>query len=265
VPDDHPPPAIVTAFDAGYVRSGLVANWLESVTRVGLRERVVLYPMDREAADYALQTGCETIELWPQSAAPSASITAFDDAAFRDVSLRKFVAIRDQLEKGRTALFSDADIVFLQDPLPHLAPYEQEIVTQSDVAPGCRLSKPRSFPPRALQKRHFRSTLCSGFLRAVPTPAVMRVFDASRAGTTDRAHDQEVLHERLVWNAEATWSLLPLDQFPNGAHLALRRWRDGDRAALDGAVILHVNWCLAERKIELLKELGCWYVASDAD
>lgn len=261
MPHAAPRLVLVTTFDTGYVRSGLVANWLESVTRVGLRDRVVLYPMDPEAAEYARGTGCETIELWPHGEVASASITAFDDAAFRDVTLRKFVAIRDQLERGRAVVFSDADIVFLEDPLPHLAEYEEDVVTQSDVGPNAKLSQPRPFPPKWLQRRRgFRNTLCAGFLRALPSPAVLRVFDASRAGTKDFAHDQEVLHHRLVWNDEATWALLPQDRFPNGARIAIARWRNGDDAALEGAVIAHVNWCIADRKIELLKELGCWYV-----
>ena len=254
-------PAIVTAFDAGYVRSGLVANWLESVTRVGLRDHVVLYPMDSEAAAYATKTGCETIELWPGGEAQSASLTAFNDEAFCDLSLRKFDAIRDQLKRGRVVVFSDADIVFLDDPLPHLATYDEQVVTQSDVAPNARLSKPRSFPPKRFQKRRaFHSTLCSGFLRALPSPAVLHAFDTSRPDSRHFAHDQELLHHRLVWRDETTWTMLPRDKFPNGACLAFARWQKGDAAALDGAVITHVNWCVGERKIELLKELGCWYV-----
>jgi hypothetical protein len=69
--------AIVTTFDAGYVRSGLVANWLASVRDVGLAHQVLLFPMDVEAADYARSTGVETIELWPDVIPATESITSY--------------------------------------------------------------------------------------------------------------------------------------------------------------------------------------------
>ena len=256
---DSEKPAIVTAFDAGYARSGLVANWLASVRRVGLADQVVLFPMDLEAAQYARATGVETVELWPEVIPTTDSITPYAAADFKAVSLRKMDAIRHVLAQGRTVLFSDADIVFLRDPFPMLAEFAEEIVAQSDVPPNRRLSAPRGILPRWFQRRRCRNTLCAGFLRVRATSATLRVFDTAREDVGRFCNDQTLLHDRLVWRAEASWALLPQDEFPNGAYLAMARWRRGNQAMLNDAVIVHVNWCLSERKIELLKELGLWH------
>lgn len=255
-----PDPIVLTAFDGVYARTGLVANWLQSVRRVGLGAHVVLCALDAEAEAFGEHAAAVTMrgDRFEDGASPQ--IARYHAPGFRRVALAKLDAVHRLLAEGRTVLFSDADIVFLKDPRPHLVAQDADVVAQSDVRPGRNLSRPKRpwdrFKPL---RRRLGSTLCSGFLRVRPTPATLRAFDTSRPGTGRYASDQPLLHDRLVWRGEASLALLPDDTFPNGAHLAHRRWRHGDKA-LDDAVLVHVNWCEADRKVPLLRELGLWTV-----
>lgn len=249
--------AIITLFDAAYVGCGLVPNWLHSLERVGLRDRVVLYPTDRDAMDYAESTGCEVVALWPDRSAGSPEMSRYGSRGFRDVTMRKLEVVRHALSAGRTVLYSDPDVVFLRDPLPRLEATSEEIVLQSDVPPGGELSRPRWPWSRFTTRNRLRATVCAGFMWVRPTPSTLRLFDPDRPDVAAARHDQHLFHERLVWRRQARFALLPRREFPNGAWFAVERWRRGS-AALDDAYILHVNWCVGERKIELLRELGLW-------
>lgn len=248
---------IVGSFDVSYVKCGLVPNWLGHLDRLGLRDRVVLYPLDRDAGDYARSSGCEVVELWPDRRASDDAMKLFGKDGFAEVTMCKLEAVHHALSTGRTVLHSDPDIVFLRDPLPRLATEGAEIVIQSDARPGVGLSAPRWPWSRFTTRSRLRSTICAGFMQARPTAATLRVFDRARPDAVDVRNDQDLLHDRIVWRREADYTVLPQHEFPNGAFHAHERWFHGAKA-LDDAYILHVNWCEGARKIELMRELGLW-------
>jgi len=249
---------IITMFDAAYVRSGLVENWLASLERVGLLDRVALYPLDTDALDHAQSTGCEVIDHFAGEPASDDSITRFSDEGFRALSLRKLEVVRHALTAGRAVLYSDADVVFLRDPLPRLARERAEIVLQSDCRPGVELSRPQwPWSHYTTRRGRFEGVICAGFMYLRPTPATLRLLDVERPDAPRFENDQFLLHDRIVWRREASFALLPESEFPNGAWYAQERWRRG-AAALDDAYMLHANWCEGERKVELLKEVGLW-------
>lgn len=239
-------PVIATYTNVGYLPTTL--NWFESLRRVGLAERALVFALTRRTRK-ALEKHGVPCRLLGQSSLPSCGDRAvkIHDSGWREIVMRKLQIVGQLLRDGQTVLFSDADVVFLRDPLGYLAeqaePYELSI--QQD-----RMSKSR---PNV--KPDWR--LCTGFFYVRPTAKTLRLFDLERNDIEDFANDQPLLNARIAKD-KIHVRRLPIELFPNG-----RMWYRR-HAELDEAYIVHFNWIRGD-KLPAMERYGLRFHFDGAD
>jgi len=232
----------VTYSNEGYARAGFVANWLASLSRIGRRENAVVYTTSQEAKEVLLQQGGEDHVINVLNYHSTEGWSSFASDEFRSVTLGKLKLLSDLLALGEPVLFSDADIVFLQDPVPYLSAMKSNhpVVFQQDNRMGVEIEK---------------VLICTGFFLAFPHSGLHRILDIKRNDTEKFRHDQELLQARIVENEEIGFELFPQGLFPNGSCL--------ENTIPGNALILHYNFLFGNDKLYRIYKNRHWFVSKD--
>jgi hypothetical protein len=235
-------PIICTCVNGGYAKAGLVENWTRSLLRCGLGKHALIVALDDDAAHavsrlpvHCLRWNTDQLEL------PSRMPIAYRTAGWKQIVFSKVMLVRALLSGTHDVLFSDADIVFLQNPLPFICSLPKtDFHFQSDAV----ASDPR------LDAR----VLCSGFYFARPTEkAIEALQDESRMYANWKG-DQDFLRFRLGDQKVASCTILDRQLFPNGD-----LWKKKPPAR---PMAVHFNWTIgAETKVAAMKASGLWLLA----
>lgn len=239
LPTDSEIPVIATCVNHGFAASGLVENWALSLARLGLEKHVLIVALDDHAAELTKNMPGTTLR-WNAAnlPAPSSDSLLFRREGWKSVVFSKVSCVSMLLGAGYPVLFSDADVVFLRDPLPwfpdeHLADFAFQSDTSSEVD---------SKSP---------TLLCSGLYFALPTPAAIETLNYGEDDLNAHGGEQDFLRRRLASDHSARCTMLPLELFPNGAY-----WQE--RSPSD-PVAVHANWVVGDaNKIALLRRTGLW-------
>jgi len=161
------------------------------------------------------------------------------DENFGNLMLVKFELIYRELLKNENVIYVDGDIVFKKDFRDYLVNYstQSDIVFQNDLRP----SKPN------------REWVCAGFMYIKSNKTTIDFFKPTkklvRKFTRYKTHDQSYINKN---RRKFSYSILPLDDFPNGAHYYQHY------ETLD-PYIIHFNYVRGDKKLQLMREHNEWY------
>ena len=162
------------------------------------------------------------------------------DENFGNLMLVKFELIYRELLQNENTIYVDGDIVFKKNFLNYLKNYSKDadIIFQNDLRP----SKPN------------REWVCAGFMFIKSNETTKEFFKPTkkliRKFTKYKTHDQSYINKN---RKKFKYSILPLDDFPNGAHFYEYS------KSLD-PYIIHFNYVRGDEKLNLMKKHGEWYL-----
>lgn len=162
------------------------------------------------------------------------------DENFGNLMLVKFELIYRELLQNENTIYVDGDIVFKKNFLNYLKNYskDSDIIFQNDLRP----SKPN------------REWVCAGFMYIKSNETTKEFFKPTkkliRKFTKYKTHDQSYINKN---RKKFKYSILPLDDFPNGAHFYEYS------KSLD-PYIIHFNYVRGDEKLNLMKKHGEWYL-----
>jgi hypothetical protein len=162
------------------------------------------------------------------------------DENFGNLMLVKFELIYRELLQNENTIYVDGDIVFKKNFLNYLKNYSKDadIIFQNDLRP----SKPN------------REWVCAGFMYIKSNETTKEFFKPTRKlirkFTKYKTHDQSYINKN---RKKFKYTILPLDDFPNGAHFYEYS------KSLD-PYIIHFNYVRGDEKLNLMKKHGEWYL-----
>lgn len=162
------------------------------------------------------------------------------DENFGNLMLVKFELIYRELLQNENTIYVDGDIVFKKNFLNYLKNYskDSDIIFQNDLRP----SKPN------------REWVCAGFMYIKSNETTKEFFKPTkkliRKFTKYKTHDQSYINKN---RKKFKYSILPLDDFPNGAHFYEYS------KSLD-PYLIHFNYVRGDEKLNLMKKHGEWYL-----
>lgn len=199
----------------------------------------------------------------------------FGSGEFVETSRRKSLLVLRLLTLGYSVLFSDVDVVWISNPIPHMLGESGHFVIQSDrpkalpdsplnfnVNSGLYLA--RAAPPtiialraiikyaysiRRSEQKAFNYVLCGAFKDDHMGPG-------GRVGST----------ECIFAHAGTTAQVLPLDSFPNGSDREL--WASSSHFAKDypRVVAVHANYVVGrEEKMQRIERIGYWFHSEESN
>jgi hypothetical protein len=247
----------------GYTNSGqipLAANWISSLARLELLERVTLYCTSRTAV-YQLQALCNMqgwavrLELFDVSHYMGGAIDIANATNWSTPEFARLVVGRLHLLFGlcqqiafEPFLMADLDCAFVQDPEPFLQ-------SCGGSAPWIQSNRD-DFERPSLEHKEF----CNGIVYyPTPQPEVFRraidwLVQRWPSITTAAYVDDEDARNAVMHELGIEPGVLPIDKFPTG-----RLPWDRD------PIIVHANWVIGmDAKIDKLRAGGHWYLKDRA-
>lgn len=306
------PSTLIIAIAVNYAYRKLAINFVCNLHRLNISNYIVL-AMDRTSFDYLAQRDVHVffhdlhreelndpkhmlssnivshaiphhpsrhlLSLPPSNTSNSSSKSEdnediFGTSAFVETSRRKSLLVLRILSLGFSVLFSDVDVVWVTDPVPHMLQQSEHFVFQSDrsakmadaplnyninsglyfarAAPqtivALRAIIKYAYAIRRSEQKAFNYVLCGAFKGHHAGPG-------SRVGATQCVYSP----------SGATAKVLPLDAFPNGSDEAL--WHPSNTYTIDhpGIVAVHANYISGrEEKITRMRNIGFWFQSDDA-
>ena len=243
----------------------MLMNFACNLRNVGV-DNLLVAAFDDEVYQYAFVRGLAVYPALAQGAADHANCD-FGTTCFRKITKQKSQAVLTILQKGYHVLWTDMDVVWLQNPIPDLWAYGPATLPIQGNEPSTT----------APANGHLR--INSGFYLARADEPTIAAFDliTRHALTTDKSEQPSFYivlcgdkgQHRVGTDAclEPTTGVrtefLPRDRYPNGAYKGF--WNDTtDDAALSDLVVLHNNWIFGlANKFERLHRRNMWYIGDD--
>lgn len=233
-------PLIVCCVNTDYVQSGLVENWYRSISRVGLADHALIVALDFESVELLGAMGIDSV-YWRSTRFTTIDAQAleFRKCGWKQVVFSKLEVVKRILSGGRDVIFSDADVVFLRNPIPLLQSIDRDFCIQSGETANLTEDHP---------------SVCSGFYSARACSKNIEALDANEVEIEAYEGDQDLIRDRVI-RGRLNAKILSLQEFPNG-----RFWRDNMTMQ---PYIVHFNWILGvEQKRKHMQECGLWLVPS---
>ena len=225
----------ITFTNKGYVdytKNLLISNKL-SQTNANIK----VYTLDDYSYDFFSDIH-DNVELFRKEDFANNYLSQADEN-FGNLMLVKFELIYKELLKNENVVYVDGDIVFKKDFCNKLIDFSpsSDIVFQNDLRP----SKPN------------REWVCAGFMYIQSNEVTRDFFKPTeklvRKFTRYKTHDQSYINKN---RKKFSYSILPLDEYPNGAHFYQYY------ETLE-PYIIHFNYVRGDEKVELMKKHGEWY------
>lgn len=213
-------------------------NLLSSIKQNNVNLDLRVYVLDRESEKYFSKIHKNTLFLDSEE-----NFNQFLDQKskkFGELMIKKFECIHMSLLENENVLYIDGDIVIKKNIKDYLMRNMSnlDILFQNDKNPN----KPNQI------------NLCAGFMLIRSNKNTINFFDPKQIPIEKiskyRTHDQTYIIRN---RAKFKYKTLPLKDFPNGPFF-YKNFKSIDPA------IVHFNFVIGERKIELMKEYGEWYL-----
>ena len=221
---------IVTFASSGW--SNLLNNWLCSLKRVGLDEAVYIIAFGDGVCPSlsSSKVACKSVENAPPAA-------RYGEQGYQKILQIRTREILHLLDCGHTILVTDADVVFLKDPLPKLSLLSEnkDMLFQGDSVDH---EVADSLIP------YVANYACLGFMYLKPTPGTSALWTGvynyqMKFYWNDQAAVNVCLrHPSLIMSVK--WSVLDYWQFPNGIQVFKRK------ASIEDAFIVHTNFIMGD-------------------
>ncbi|XP_078441721.1 arabinosyltransferase RRA2-like [Wolffia australiana] len=240
---------LIVALANANVREMLTV-WFENIKKVGIKNYLVV-ALDDETEAFCTSNGVPVYRRNPDQGVDSIGKTGGNHA----VSGLKFRVLREFLQLGYSILLSDVDIVYLQDPFPHLH-RDSDVESMSDghnTMTAYGYNDVFDDPPMGWARYAHTMRIWvynSGFFYIRPTIASVELLDrvASRLAADERAWDQAVFNEELFFPSHpgyvglhASKRTMDIYLFMNSKVL-FRSVRNDENLSKIKPVIVHVNY-----------------------
>ena len=226
----------ITFTNAGYV--DYTENLLASNKSNNANADIKVYALDESSFNYFSKIH-DNVELFEKEDFANNYFSQADEN-FGNLMLVKFELIYRELLKKDNVVYVDGDIVFKKDFVNDLYKFSPnvDIVFQNDLRP----SKPN------------REWVCAGFMYIKSNETTQEFFKPTKKlvkkFTKYKTHDQSYINKN---RKKFSYSILPLDQYPNGAHYY--QYYESLTPSL-----IHFNYVRGDKKLELMREHGEWYI-----
>ena len=226
----------ITFTNAGYV--DYTENLLASNKSNNANADIKVYALDESSFSYFSKIH-DNVELFEKEDFANNYFSQADEN-FGNLMLVKFELIYRELLKNDNVVYVDGDIVFKKDFVNDLSKFSPnvDIVFQNDLRP----SKPN------------REWVCAGFMYIKSNETTQEFFKPTKKlvkkFTKYKTHDQSYINKN---RKKFSYSILPLDQYPNGAHYY--QYYESLTPSL-----IHFNYVRGDKKLELMREHGEWYI-----
>ena len=226
----------ITFTNAGYV--DYTENLLASNKSNNANADIKVYALDESSFNYFSKIH-NNVELFEKEDFANNYFSQADEN-FGNLMLVKFELIYRELLKKDNVVYVDGDIVFKKDFVNDLSKFSPnvDIVFQNDLRP----SKPN------------REWVCAGFMYIKSNETTQEFFKPTKKlvkkFTKYKTHDQSYINKN---RKKFSYSILPLDQYPNGAHYY--QYYESLTPSL-----IHFNYVRGDKKLELMREHGEWYI-----
>ena len=226
----------ITFTNAGYV--DYTKNLLASNKSNNANADIKVYTLDESSFSYFSKIH-DNVELFEKEDFANNYFSQADEN-FGNLMLVKFELIYRELLKKDNVVYVDGDIVFKKDFVNDLSKFSPnvDIVFQNDLRP----SKPN------------REWVCAGFMYIKSNETTQEFFKPTKKlvkkFTKYKTHDQSYINKN---RKKFSYSILPLDQYPNGAHYY--QYYESLTPSL-----IHFNYVRGDKKLELMREHGEWYI-----
>ena len=226
----------ITFTNAGYV--DYTENLLASNKSNNANADIKVYALDESSFNYFSKIH-DNVELFEKEDFANNYFSQADEN-FGNLMLVKFELIYRELLKKDNVVYVDGDIVFKKDFVNDLSKFSPnvDIVFQNDLRP----SKPN------------REWVCAGFMYIKSNETTQEFFKPTKKlvkkFTKYKTHDQSYINKN---RKKFSYSILPLDQYPNGAHYY--QYYESLTPSL-----IHFNYVRGDKKLELMREHGEWYI-----
>ena len=195
--------AIVTFTSSGYIN--LTENLCRSIIANNINYEINIFCLDDKSLDHNFGTSANNIDFRKSNIedAPEDEIADYYSDQFTDMMYKKFEIISLSLSNFENVLYIDGDIVVKKEFLNILLNRfkNKDIVFQDDRRP----SKPNVV------------NVCAGFMLIRANNKMKAFFDIKdipkRLFHTYKTHDQTYVNKN---KSRFNYSILPLDDFPNG-------------------------------------------------
>jgi hypothetical protein len=237
----------------------LLDNLIESIRRVNLIDRLVLYPLDSNTYDkYSSIVPCRVLKNVVSEEA-SDDYVGYGASKFKDITLFKNRIMQDSLRRGDTTLLVDTDIVFLKSPEEYLMQLgnKHEVLFQIETY----FNKQK--------RRWLKTEVNTGFIWAKPTKNIIKLFDYNRGDEHGTKTQQFLINWRLKtfktrrWypnipsipsDTEIRYDRLKLEEFPTWVS-----WQNMKNKTREQSYVLHYNdTSYLDTKIGRMKQQGHW-------
>tara|TARA_B100000282_G_C31656051_1_gene455329 strand:+ start:86 stop:775 length:690 start_codon:yes stop_codon:yes gene_type:complete len=225
----------ITFTNEGYI--DYTYNLLQSIKENKIDLNLKIYTLDKPSHNFFSERH-DNVVLFEKNDFPE-TLLKQSDKNFGNLMIVKFNLIYLELLKNDNVLYLDGDIVIKKNITEYLDTYsnESEIIFQNDLRP----SKPDLI------------NVCAGFMYITSNENTKKFFKPEkkliRKFNRYKTHDQTYINKN---KNKFTYSMLPLDDFPNGAHY-YQHYENLD------PYLIHFNYVIGEKKRSLMIKHGEWY------
>ena len=213
-------------------------NLLSSINQNNVNLDLKVYVLDRDSEKYFKKIHEDTAFL--DSDQNFNEFMDQKDSKFGELMIKKFDCIHRSLLENKNVLYIDGDIVIKKNIKQYLLNNMKnlDILFQNDKNP----------------KKPNQENLCAGFMLIRSNKKTINFFNPEKIPIKKivkyRTHDQTYIIRN---RAKFKYKVLSQRDFPNGPFF-YENFKSIDPA------IIHFNFVLGDRKIELMKEYGEWYL-----
>jgi len=226
----------LTFTNEGYV--DYTYNLLESIKQNDIDLDLKIVTLDKPSYKF-FQNKHENVEIFEKKDFSSEMLKQTDEN-FGNLMIVKFDLIYLELQKNQNVVYLDGDITIKKNLTKYLYNFSKnsEIVFQNDLRP----SKPNQI------------NVCAGFMYIKSDKKTINFFKPDdkliKKFNKYATHDQTYINKN---KNRFKYSMLPLSDFPNGAHY----YKNNEN--LD-PYLIHFNYVIGEKKQQVMKDYDEWYL-----
>ena len=236
----------MTVLNHGYLL--YIMNMLKSLKPWGLDKKILLVCLDEKAYTFLHNRGY--CAIWADLNTDMTKFREFDSGKeYLTICFFKFFIILKMLELGHDVLFTDGDIVYINNPIEHLISFvknykDYDIYIQNDT-----------------QSNHASNNLCTGYFFARTNNITKKRFAITThiqqtnfySGTGDQHYLNMYMKHNLLFKT------FPLETHPNGGFL----YNNPTVKNNTDCILAHFNWIVGHIKISKMKEHSLWLLTDD--
>lgn len=220
-------------------------NMLKSLQPWGLDKKILLICLDIDSYDFLLKRKYNAVCINTHIK----DFLSFNSGTkYLTICFFKWFAISKLLDLGHNVLYTDGDIVFRKDPLPHVREFTEpvDIWIQNDAG----------------VESEGAGNLCTGYFYVKSNETTRYLFcletDEQKQRFFSDSGDQAYFN--MYMKEHLQFKTLPLRMYPNG-----KCFFHFKNSLLPICILVHFNWVLGHEKMAKMREHEMWLLTEDEE